>query len=592
MKNTEWNLSDIYATEEDLQKDWNLVETDIEKLKTFEGKLNTEKAVLDYLMLRDEIGKRLDKIYLIRYLKKDEDILDAKSNKQFDEVKALCQRCAEAQTFFEVELLENSQDFLDKMIINELRLKPYRLELEQIIKSKTHFLSKEAEDILSALSRTFDSFSSTYDTLTDGDLKFDDVYDSKGIQHKATQIELLNYMEDSDRTLRKSAYKSLYKEYKRYAHTITKLYLAEVLKDAIESKARKYSSFFEQVMENTDSSVEVYNSLIKAVNDNLKINHRYYKLKKKLLGLEKMYQYDKLAPIVPEASQKKYSYEEAKEIILKALEPLGKEYTTVLKKGFESNWAQVYPKENKASGAYEYAMYGTHPYVLLNFTGTLDEVSTIAHEFGHAMHSYYLNQTQPYATAYFSIMVAEVASTTNEILLSESLIKNEKDLLKKVNYIQSDIENFSSTVVRQVMFAEFEKWVHEEIRMGKELTCEELCDFYANLVKKYFGEAVEETDGIQYEWARISHFYNPFYVYKYATGMSAAICIAENISEKGEDYAKQYIEMLKMGESVKPLEQLRSVGVDLETDEPIKKAFKYYKRKIDELEQLMEKLNR
>ena len=591
MKNTEWNLNDIYATEEDLQRDWELVEEEIEKLKTFEGKLNTAKEVLDYLTLRDEMTQKLDKIYLIRYLKKDEDVLDAKANKEYAQVESLLQKSSQAQTFFDLELLQKPQEFLDNLIANEPALALYRIEIEDTIKSKAHYLSKEAEDVLVSFKRTFGGFASTYDTLIDGDLKFDDACDSSGEKHKVSEAELMN-LHSSDRVLREETFKSLYREYKKYAHTITKLYLGHVTVDAMWSKVRKYSSFFEAKMENSDSSVEVYDSVIKAVNDNLSINHKYYELKKKLLGFEKMYQYDRLAPIVPEAGDRKYSYDEAKQIVLKAVEPLGKEYTSVLKNGFESNWAHVYPKENKASGAYSFAMYGTLPYVLLNFTGILDDVEVVAHEFGHAMHSYYSNNNQPYATCGYSLMVAEVASTTNEILLSESLLKDEKDLLKRANYLQTDIERFNSTIIRQTMFAEFEKWVHEEVRRGRELTCEEICDYYGGLVKKYFGEAVEETDGIQYEWARISHFYTPFYVYKYATGLSAAICIVENISEKGEDYAKQYIEMLKMGGSIRPLDQLRSVGVDLETDEPIKKAFMYYERKINELEKLMEEFNK
>ena len=592
MKNTEWNLSDIYATEEDFQKDWKLAEANIEKIKTFEGKLNTEKAILEYLRLRDETGIILDKIYSIRKLKKDEDVLDAKANKQLDEADALYQKSDEAQTFFLPELLKNTEEFLNNMCDNEPDLEMYRLELEDIIKSKSHILSKEAEDIITSFYRVTHSFSSIYNTLVDGELIFKDVYDSKGIKHQVSEAELIKSLSSSDEKLRRETFNSLYNEYKKHVHTISKIYLAVVQKNCIESKLRNYSSFFEQEMEETDSSVEVYDSLIKAVNDNLSINHRYYKLKKKLLGLEKMYVYDRFTPIVPEVAEVTYSYEEAKSIVLEAMKPLGEEYCNLLIKAFESNWADVYPKENKNTMAYSSPVYTVHPFVLLHFTGAFDDVSTLAHEFGHALHSYYSHKSQPYATANYSLIVGEVVSTTNEILLVENLIRKEEDLLRKIKYLQSEIESFNSNIVRQTMFAEFEKWVHEEVRKGKELTCEEICEYYGSLVKKYFGEAIEETEGIEYEWARIPHFYRLFYVYKYATGKAAAIHIAENILEKGESYTNKYIEMLKMGGSVKPLDQLRSVGVDLETDEPICKAFKYYEGKIDELERLVNKISK
>lgn len=593
MKKTEWNLSDIYATEEDLKKDWEMVEINIEKLKDFEGKLDTEKSILEYLMLRDEIGKRIDKIYLIRYLKRDEDILDAKANKNFDEMEVLYQKYQDAQTFFESELLNMPKQFLEDIFLQEPRLEIYRLEIEDIIALKEHYLSKEEEYVLSSLNRTFDSFSTIYDTLNDGDIKFESVYDSNGKKYdNPTKVQLSAYREASDRTLRKSAFESTYNGYKRNAHTISKIYLSDVKKNIIISRIRKYPSFFEWEMERTNSTAKVYNYLIKTTNDHLGLTHKYYELKKKLLGIEKVYIYDLNQPIVSKIEKTKYTYEQAKIMVLKAIEPLGEEYKATLKRAFDSNWAHVYPKENKASGEYEYTMYGVHPYVLLNFTGTLYSVSTVAHEFGHAMHSHYINASQPYTTSYSLEMISEVASTTNEILLSESLSKNEKDLLKKIRYIESDIEKFEGAFIFCVMYAEFEKWVYDEIEEERQLTCEDICEYYGALIKKYYGEAIEETEGIQYGWAGIPHFYTPFYVYKYATGLASAICIAENLSKKGNNYANRYIEMLKMGASVRPLDQLRSVGVNLETEEPIKKAFEYYERKINEIERLIEEFNK
>lgn len=592
MKKNEWNLCDIYPSEKDLQKDWIFIKENIENLKSFEGKLNTEKNILDYIKLRDEIEKRFDKIYAIRYLKKDENVLDSNAIKKFQEVKTLEQSLDDALVFFESELLKQSQAFLDNLFINEPDLEAYRLELEDIIRLKAHLLSKEEEKILTAFSRPIESFKSTYEILINGDLKFDDAYDSKGVSHKVKMHNQKSLTSSSDRELRKHAFESMHTGIKNYVHTISNLYLSQVFSNSTKSSIRKYSSFMEESMENTNSSIAVYNSLIKTVNENLELHHRYFRLKKALLGLNEMQHYDKLAPILTKVSEQKYSYDTAKEMVLKALTPLGEEYTHILSNAFESNWAHVYPKENKCILSYSYDLYGVHPYICLNFNGTLQDVKTIAHEFGHAMHSYYSRDSQPYSTSDHYIMVSEVASTVNETLLLESLQKYEKDILKKANYLQLSIDSFNSTIIRQTMFAEFEKWVYEETEKGNNLTCEDLCEFYKNLNKKYFGEAIEDTDGIEYEWARIPHFFMPFYVYKYATGLSSAICIADNINSKGESYVEKYIQMLKMGTSIKPLDQLRSVDIDLESGEALSASFKYYERKIDEFERLLRKINK
>lgn len=591
MKNTEWNLKDIYKTEEDVKKDCNSILESSEKLKTFKGKLNTEKAILDFMTILEDLDMKLERVYALRYLKKDENILAEGPNKKIKEVLAMNQKISEEIVFFNNEFLENSQEFFDHMYEKEPGLLRYKIELDDLVKDKQYILSKDVEEALAAYGRIFGSFSDIYDTLIDGDLEFPDVVDSNGEKHKATNEKLSLYLYSKDRVLRKSAFESRYKAYGQFAHTISEMYLTNVRNAAVTAKLRKYPSYIWKKLDATDSNLNVYNSLIKAVNDNLNINHKYFALRKKLLGEEKMYHYDNFAPIIPNAEESNYSYEEAKQLVLKAVEPLGEKYVKDLTKAFESNWSDVYERDKKASGAYSLDVYGVHPYVLQNFNGTLNDVSTTAHEFGHAMHSYYSSAKQEYPVHRYTIMVAEVASTVNETLLMEYMIRNEKDKVKKASYIIDQLQTINSTLVRQTMFAEFEQWVHGEIGNGIELTCEDVSEYYLGLVKKYFGDSIEVNEELKYEWARIPHFYRPFYVYQYSTGIASAICIVSNILEKGEEYVPKYLEMLEMGGSIKPLDELRHAEVDLETDVPVKKAFEYFNRKIDELEKIVDEIN-
>ena len=394
------------------------------------------------------------------------------------------------------------------------------------------------------------------------------------------------YMKSSNEKIRKQAFEAIYSLYKKHINTITELYLTRVKARTISSKLRNYKSSLEAATNADDSSVKVYDVLLKEMNKNLYLNHEYIKLKNKLIGKEKMHMYDVYVnPLSVE--NENVEYEEAKKIVLEALKPMGEEYVNTLKNAFENRWLDVLEKENKRGGAYSMGVYGVHPFVLLNYINSSRDISTIAHELGHAMHSYYANNSQNIINANYTIMVAEVASTVNETILADYLINKETDKKKKAALINEQLDDIRATLVRQTMFAEFEKIVHERIEKGESLSSNELNNIYFDLVKKYFGEDCVFDEDIKYEWARIPHFYSCFYVYKYATGITAAIAIASKILKGEPGYVEKYKKMLSLGGSKGSLELLKMVDVDLEKEETYEIAFNYFKEKLEELKKLV-----
>ncbi len=378
----------------------------------------------------------------------------------------------------------------------------------------------------------------------------------------------------------------MYKTFEDYNNTLADTYLRHSKGRTTLANIRNYKSSLEKAVKSEDSTVEVYDKLIETVNKNLDFNHRYVKLKKEKLGLEEMHMYDLFVDIT-EKEDEVMPYEKGKEIVKETLQVLGEEYVETLNKAMEERWIHVYEQKAKRSGAYSMGVYGVHPFILMNYADNIESVSTLAHELGHTMHSYYSSHAQSYNDSNYTIMVAEVASTVNETLLAEYLIANEKDKVKKASLLNTHINGIRSTLVRQTMFAEFEKEVHAKIEAGIQLSAEDLNEIYYELNKRYFGEDIIVDEKIKYEWSRIPHFYSSFYVYKYATGVSSAIAIAKNILEGKEGYVEKYIDMLKMGGSVKSLDQLKSVGVDLTTEKPVEEAFEYLNEKLNQLEELM-----
>ena len=380
----------------------------------------------------------------------------------------------------------------------------------------------------------------------------------------------------------------MYKKYSEFVNTITEMYISNVKAKSTIAKIRKYNSSIEHAVDNDDASLKVYESLIEAINEDMTVNYEFLKLKKKMLNLKEMHMYD-LYVNPCEQGKDEITYEEAKKEVLNALQILGKEYVNKLQEAFDNRWIDVYAKPNKMSGAYSMGVYGVHPYVLTNFVNSKRDVSTIAHELGHSMHSYYSNKEQNVINANYTIMVAEVASTVNEILLSDYQIKNEKDSKKKAELLYELLEMIRATLFRQAMFAEFEKIVHDKTENNVMLSADDLNDIYYKLNQKYFGNDVDVDEQIKYEWARIPHFYSDFYVYKYCTGVSAAISIASKIINKEPGFVEKYIEMLKQGCSKKSIDLLKMVDVDLESKDTYKRAIDFYNQKINELNEILEK---
>lgn len=585
-----WNTNDIYKNNEEFEKDCKEVFDKVSEIKKYKGKLK-ESSENIYIVnkLDEEIGELFSKLYAYAMLKHHRNMAEPENLKLYRKVEMMAPKISSELSFITPELLSIDESTLEKYLNENQKLNRYKRVINDILKSKKHVLSEEGENILSNYSEVFAAPDNIFTMLSDVDFKFDDIVLENNEKAKLTQGTYIKYLTDPNVCIRKQAFTNMYNMYKKYINTINEIYQTQVKKQVVTAKLRNYNSSLEKAVDAEDSTVEVYNNLIKTVNDNLQINHKYMALKKKLLGIEDMHMYDIYLNSL-KVDEENISYIEAQEIIKDALKILGKEYVEKIDFAFNNRWIDVYETENKHSGAYSMGVYGVHPYILTNYMNNINSVSTVAHELGHTMHSYYSNTNQNYVDSDYTIMVAEVASTVNEILLSEYLINKETDLKKKAMLINEQIDEIRATLIRQTMFAEFEKWVHEKVEENNPLTAEDLNNKYYELNKKYFGENVNVDEDIKYEWARIPHFYSCFYVYKYATGISSAITIAQKILSNEKGYVERYLNMLKKGGSEKSLDLLRSVDVDLETKTPIENAFKYYNDKIDELEEIIKKI--
>lgn len=585
-----WNTNDIYKNNEEFEKDCKEVFDKVSEIKKYKGKLK-ESSENIYIVnkLDEEIGELFSKLYAYAMLKHHRNMAEPENLKLYRRVEMMAPKISSELSFITPELLSIDESTLEKYLNENEKLNRYKRVINDILKSKKHVLSEEGENILSNYSEVFAAPDNIFTMLSDVDFKFDDIVLENNEKAKLTQGTYIKYLTDPNVCIRKQAFTNMYNMYKKYINTINEIYQTQVKKQVVTAKLRNYNSSLEKAVDAEDSTVEVYNNLIKTVNDNLQINHKYMALKKKLLGIENMHMYDIYLNSL-KVDEENISYIEAQEIIKDALKILGKEYVEKIDFAFNNRWIDVYETDNKHSGAYSMGVYGVHPYILTNYMNNINSVSTVAHELGHTMHSYYSNTNQNYVDSDYTIMVAEVASTVNEILLSEYLINKETDLKKKAMLINEQIDEIRATLIRQTMFAEFEKWVHEKVEENNPLTAEDLNNKYYELNKKYFGENVNVDEDIKYEWARIPHFYSCFYVYKYATGISSAITIAQKILSNEKGYVERYLNMLKKGGSEKSLDLLRSVDVDLETKTPIENAFKYYNDKIDELEEIIKKI--
>ena len=582
-----WNLTDIFKTKEEFEKEIEKLNKMLNEIKTYQGKLsNSSENIYQCYRNYEKALEYYEKIYAYGMLKFHLDMANSENIKLFKRCEGIETEFEKTTSFITPEITDIDTDLLLKYLDENNELKRYERLIKEIIENKTHILSKEEENLLANYSEIFNNSENTYDILTNTEFKFGKIKDENGKEHEMTDSNYTIFLKSKKENVRKQAFDLMYKKYKEFLNTIGELYISRVKQDTITAKLRKYSSSLEKAVENDDSNLKVYNSLINAVHNEMSANHEFIKLKKELLKKDEMHIYDVYVNPI-EVQDDDISFDDAKNEVIRALQVLGEEYINKLNEAFSNRWIDVYPKSNKRGGAYSMGVYGVHPFVLDNFVSKKRDVSTIAHELGHSMHSYYSNKTQNVIDANYTIMVAEIASTTNEILLAKYQINNETNKNKKTEIIYELLEMIRATLFRQAMFAEFEKNVHEKIENGNVLSSEDLSEIYYKLNGEYFGKDCIIDEQIKYEWARIPHFYTPFYVYKYATGISAAIIIATNILAGKEGYVEKYIDMLKQGCTKKAVELLKMVDVDLEDINTYKGAINFYRELTKELKKLI-----
>lgn len=585
-----WNLTDIFKSKAEFENAKKELNEYIEKLKEFQGRLNTVENIKNYYKQKEEAYKIHSKLACFVALNFHKDMGDSEASLLYKDIETLGANFGAAISFATPEISENSNEKLEEFASSE-ELKEYERSLRKIIRNKKHILSKEVEEVIAKYSEVFGAIENTYDIFTTTDFEFSDIKDSDGNDLKMSHGLYSKYLAGNDRNLRKQAFESMYEPYKKNINTITELYLARVKDMAITANIRIYENSIDMATDHDDSNSKVYKTLVEQINKNLNLNQEHLKIKSSILEKElnddkNMHLYDVYRNSLLQKDEN-VNYEESKQIVLDALEIMGEEYVNKLKYAMDNRWIDVYEKNNKRSGAYSMGVYGVHPYVLLNHVNSSRDVSTLAHELGHAMHSYYADTTQNIFNSNYTIMVAEVASTVNELLLANYQIANEKDNNKKAYLINEQLDMIRATLYRQTMFAEFEKIVHEKIENKENLTANDLNEIYYGLVKKYFGDSTVCDELIKYEWARIPHFYSNFYVYKYATGITSAVVIASKILNHEEGFIEKYINMLKLGGALDSLDLLKLVGVDLEKEETYDIVFEYFRKNLEELKKLI-----
>ena len=581
-----WALEDIFPTDEDWEAELEKLKAIPQRIAAFKGRLGESADVLyDFFKLSDEIAVMVDALANYAQRRSDEDTAVAKYQGYVGQLMNTYVAINSAGSFETPELIALDEELLEKFYKEKPELELYRRHLDRIRRKKDHVLSEAEEKLIALTGEMGDSAETIYSMFADADLKFEDAVDKDGTKHQVTHGSYIPLVKSNDRVLRKSAFESIYTTYGNFRNTCAAILNSQIKAVQFYSKARNYSSSLEASLDANEVPTEVYTNLIKAVHDNMNYMYDYVALRKKLLGVDELHFYDLYTPIVSDFEMK-VTFEEAKETVLKALAPMGEDYLKILREGFDNHWIDVYENEGKTSGAYS-AGARVHPYVMLNHKDTLDCMFTLAHEMGHAIHSYLSNKNQPVVYSDYVIFVAEVASTCNESLLMQYLLKNTNDPKEKAYLINYFLEQFRTTLYRQTMFAEFELKMNELCGAGETLTADTLCEIYGELNKLYFGDGVVLDDEIKMEWARIPHFYYNYYVYQYATGYSAAIALSQRILNEGESAVKDYIKFLSGGCSTDPISLLKIAGVDMSTTKPVTEALKLFGdliRQMDELE--------
>ncbi|MCR5021955.1 oligoendopeptidase F [Ruminococcus sp.] len=585
-KENTWALEDIFPTDEAWEAALEEFKKLPERVAAYKGRLGeSADTLLEFLKLSDDISVAADSIVNYAQRKSDEDTAVAKYQGYVGQMMNVFVAFNAASSFESPELISIPDDVLEGFYKQNSGLELYRRQLDRIRLRKDHVLSEAEERIIALAGEMGNSADKIYSMFSDADLKFEDAVDSEGKTHQVTHGSYIPLVKSTDRELRKSAFTSIYKGYGNFRNTCAATLDSQMKALEFYTKARNYNSALEGSLSSNEVPVEVYHNLIKAVHDNINYMYDYVALRKKLLGVDELHFYDLYTPIVSDFTMK-VTFEEAKETVLKALAPMGEDYIAILKEGFENRWIDVYENENKASGAYS-AGARVHPFVMLNHKDTLDCMFTLAHEMGHAIHSYLSNKNQPVVYSDYVIFVAEVASTCNEALLMQYLLAHTDDRKEKAYLINYFLEQFRTTLYRQTMFAEFELKCSEICASGDTLTADKLCEIYGDLNKLYFGDGIVMDEDIKMEWARIPHFYYDFYVYQYATGYSAAIALSQRILKEGAPAVKDYIEGFLMGGcSADPITLLKRAGVDMSTTKPVTDALALFGDLIKQMDEL------
>ena len=582
-----WDLTKVFKSDEEFEKEYQAVKDEVQNFRKLQG--TTDQGSQRFLQIIENflsINRKFEKVYVYASMKNDQDTTNAKYQGYNEMVDALAAEFSESISWFEPELLELDEDKLKQYFVEKKELKQYEHLIESMLVMRKHTLDKKSESLLAGASDIFGTSQNVFGILNNADLKFPIVKDDNGDDIQLSHGVYGKLIESTNREVRKVAFKGLYSVYDQFKHTMATTLIGNVKVHNFKARVRNYKDAREAATTSNHIPTEVYDVLLEQVHKNLPLLHRYVKLRKKILGVDELHMYDMYTPLI-EDSKLTYNYIQAQIEAKKALKVLGMDYLTHVSEAFENRWIDVVENKGKRSGAYSSGVYDTPPYILLNWQDNLENLFTLVHEMGHSMHSYYTSHNQPYQYGDYPIFLAEIASTTNENILTDYLLKNndEKEIL--IYILNHYLDGFKGTVYRQTQFAEFEKWIHEQNSKGVPLTAKSISEYYLELNKKYYGNDVVSDPEIAVEWARIPHFYYNFYVYQYATGFAAATTLAENILSGDENKLNKYLTYLKAGSSKYPLEVMKDAGVDMTDSSYLEKAFKVFEERLNQLETLL-----
>lgn len=578
-----WDVKKIYEDDEAWEKEFQLLREKAVDITKFYGKLSEANMLYDYLKMEEYLSRIASKLAVYAHLRSDEDTTNQFYLSMKNKINTYLAELEAMSSYFIPEILYYPQETIEKQIEKLPKLAPYRFYLEQIIKRKDHILDENSEKLLASVSDCLSASSQVFGLLTNADMTFPTIKNEEGNRVELVESEYLNYITSKNREVRKDAFRALFQTYGKYRNTLATLLTSSVKNYVFESKIRNYNSALESSLEPDNIPVEVYKKSLETIHQNLSSLHRYVRIKKKQLNLSEIHMYDLYAPII-DVPKVHIEFEQGISLMYEGLKPLGEEYQAILREGVQSGWIDKYPNKGKRSGAYSSGCYDTMPYVLLNYTYGLEDVSTLVHEMGHSVHSYYTRKNQPYIYGDYTLFCAEVASITNEVLLMHYLVEKETDREKKRYLINLQLEKIRTTVFRQLMFAEFELYTHEQIEQGNSLTANDLCNYWHTLNKQYFGPEMVVDEEIDMEWARIPHFYRDFYVYQYATGYAAANSFAKMILDQEDKAIEKYIGFLKSGSSDYPINILKKAGVDMTTGKALNDTIQIFNELLDLLE--------